>query len=110
CEVCKDIELQFERLTLGDNSLPVFTIRLGCSTSAAKIESKRVLPLLREALWIDVVIPQQRCGYERLWHFAAGKFEVRETCVTEVCLAHKDSVVVFRKWSVIRVGPKRDIC
>ena len=65
------------------------------AASAAKIESECVFPLLREAFRIDIVIPQHRRGYEWLWHSAAGKLEVRETRVTEICLAHEDSVVAF---------------
>ena len=106
CEVCEDVELQFEGFRgrgydgLTVLAIPFLAVGLNrFAASAAKVESKRVLPLLREAFRIDIVVPQHRRGYERLWHSAACKLEVRETRVTEICLTHKDSVVGFSEWA-----------
>src|SRR5262245_10291239 len=101
--VDEEVELQFERLSgRCDNGLtflavPSFTVRLNgfAATSATNVKSKRVLPLLRETFRIDVVVPQHRRGYERLWHSAPGKLDIRETRVTEISLADEDSVVPF---------------
>ena len=78
CEVCEDIELQFVGFRdFGYNGLTVLAIAFLAvglnrfAASTAKVESKRVLPLLREAFRIDIVVPQHRRSYERLWHFAA---------------------------------------
>src|SRR5580765_4565311 len=107
--VHEDVELQFIRLSrrrcYGFTLLTVssLAIRLnGFTPTSAKVESKRVLPLLSQAFRIDIVVPQHRRGYERLWHSAACKLEVRETRVTEICLAHKDSVVAFCEWAAGR--------
>src|SRR4029077_7630217 len=106
CEVREDVELQFVGFrNLGYNGLTVLAIpflAVGLNrfaAPAAKVEGKCVLPLLRESFRIDIVVPQHRRGYERLWHSAAGKLEVRETGITEICLTHKYSVVHFCEWA-----------
>ena len=63
-EVREEIELQFERLTGWRcyDALTFFAllaIPLHGFASAAKLESERVLPLLRQAFRIDIVIPHQ---------------------------------------------------
>src|SRR5262245_28236335 len=113
-KVCENVELQFGRFTLGYNSLAafatLFAIRLDCTASAAKVEGKRVLPLLRETFRIDIVIPYHRGRYERLWHSAAGKLEVRETRVTEICLAHEDAILVFCERTARGFASESDVC
>src|SRR5258705_13129769 len=100
-KVYEDVELQLERLTLGYRGLrlfavPPFTIRLDCSPPAsANVERKRVLPLLREAFGVDILVPEHGRCHEGVWHSAAGKLEVWETGVTEIRLAYEDAVVVF---------------
>src|SRR6266850_7050762 len=110
-KVYEDVELQLEGFRrMGYGSLTFLTIpflAVGLNrfaSSAADVEGKCMLPLLREAFRIDIVIPHHRRVNERIWHSATGKLEVRETGVTEICLTHKDSVVVFREWSVAGVS------
>src|SRR5258707_9822525 len=106
CEVCEDVELQFEGLTgrrrydtLTFLTIPFLAVGLNrFAASAADVEGKCMLPLLREAFRIDILVPHHRRGYERVWHSSAGKLEVRETGVTEIRLAYEDAVVVFREW------------
>jgi hypothetical protein len=105
-EVHEDVELELVRLssrrydTLTILTIPSLAVGLNrFAASTPKVESKRVLPLLREAFRIDIIVPQHRRGYERLWHSAACKLEIRETRVTEICLTHKDSVVAFCEWA-----------
>src|SRR4029453_5842137 len=106
--VHEDVELQFEGLssrrgynTLAFLAVASFAVGLNgfAATAAANIESKCVLPLFREPFGIDIVIPPHGGGVERLWHSAAGKLEVREARVTEIRLAHEDSVVALCKWA-----------
>src|SRR5262245_43722379 len=81
--VHEDVKLQFERLSgrrcydsLTFLTVASFAVGLnGFTATSANIESKSVLILLSQAFRIDVVVPQHRRGYERLWHSAAGKLE-----------------------------------
>src|SRR5262245_42055796 len=98
----EEVELQFFRFSRRcDNGFTVLAVPslaglLNCyNSTSAKVESKCVLPLLREAFRIDVVIPQHRRGYERLRHSASGKLEVRESGITEICLTNENSIVAF---------------
>src|SRR5205807_10439769 len=115
-EVYEDVELQFERFgSLRYNTLAFLTVTSfavglnGFAATSANIESKRVLPLLSQAFRIDIVVPQHRRGYERLWHSADRKLEVREPCVTEIRLAYKDSVVAFREWAAGRFASESHV-
>src|SRR5262249_53675099 len=116
--VYEEVQLELERLSgrrcydalafLAVTSLAVGLNRFAAS-SAANVESKRMLPLLGEAFRIDIVVPQHRRGYERLWHSAACKLEVRETCVTEIRLAYEDSVVAFCEWATGRFASESHV-
>src|SRR4029453_14754437 len=63
CEICEDVDLQLERFSRsGYDVFALFAVSLlaigWCrSAPAAKADIKRMLPLLGEALRIDVVIP-----------------------------------------------------
>jgi hypothetical protein len=97
-EVCEEVELEFEGLSglRCYDALAFLAIRLnGFTPSAANVESKRVLPLLSEAFWIDVIIPHHGCRHEWIGHFASGQREVRKALVADVNLPDSHAIVVF---------------
>src|SRR5437867_633503 len=95
-EVCEQVELQ-ERLRWrsGYN----FSILAVGRRRRVSPKDKCVFILLSQALWIDVVVPHQSRGNERVRHSAASKDKTREAVISAICLADVDRVAVFFEWS-----------
>src|SRR4029077_17883139 len=104
CEVCKQIELEFERFSLGGyDALTIFAILAialrGFTAASSNVESKRVLPLFSQTFRTDVRVPDHTRGDQRVRHFATCEGKVREAFVTGIRLIDEDAVAVSFEWS-----------
>ena len=77
----------------------------------AERDRKCVLPLLGQSFRINVRVPHHQGRYHRVRHLADSQRDVFETFVTEIRLADKNAVAVFRERSVAASGvvAERDI-